>query len=67
MSVSITYQNFKKFLDTADKILQCDIVPTRLIARLVGIMVSFFPGVEYARLFYRQLETEKSIALKTSG
>ena len=30
-------------------------------------MVSFFPGVEYARLFYRQLEIEKSIALKNSG
>ena len=67
MSVSITDCNFRKFLDTADKILQCTIIPIRLVARLVGIMVSFFPGVEYARLFYRQLEIEKSIALKTSG
>ena len=67
MSVSITDHNFKKFLDTADKILQCDIVPIRLVARLVGIMVSFFPGVEYARLFYRQLEIQKYIAFKRSG
>ena len=67
MSVSITDSNFRKFLDTADKILQCNIIPIKLVARLVGLMVSFFPGVEYARLFYRQLEIEKSIALKTSG
>ena len=64
MSVSITDCNFRKFLDTADKILQCRIIPIRLVARLVGIMVSFFPGVEYARLFYRQLEIKKSIAPK---
>ena len=67
MSVSITDCNFRKFLDTADKILQCTIIPIRLVARLVGIMVSFFPGVEYARRFYRQLGIEKSIALKTAG
>ena len=67
MSVSITDCNFRKFLDTADKILQGTIIPIRLVARLVGIMVSFFPGVEYARLFYRQLEIEKSIALTNSG
>ena len=30
-------------------------------------MVSFFPRDEYARRFYRQLEIEKSIALKMSG
>ena len=67
MSVSITDYNFRKFLDTADKILQCNIIPIKLVARLVGLMVSFFPGVEYARLFYSQLEIEKSIALKISG
>ncbi|XP_015766682.1 PREDICTED: uncharacterized protein LOC107345482 [Acropora digitifera] len=67
MFVSITDRNFRKFLDTADKILQCTIIPIRLVGRLVGIMVSFFPGVENARVFYRQLEIEKSTALKYSG
>lgn len=51
MSVSITDRNFRQFLDTAGKILQCAISPIRLVARLVGIIVCFFPGVEYARLF----------------
>ena len=67
MSVSITDRNFGKLLDTAHKILQSTFVPVRLVARLVGIMISFFPGVEYARRFYRQLEIEKSTALKNSG
>ena len=67
MSVSITDRNVGKLLDTAHKILQSTFVPVRLVDRLVGIMVSFFPGVEYARLFYRQLEIEKSTALKNSG
>ena len=43
------------------------IIPIRLVAPLVGIMVSFFPGVEYVTLFYRQLENKKSIALKIFG
>ena len=67
MSVSITDCNFGRLLDSAHKILQSTFVPVRLVACLVGIMVSFFPGVEYARLFYRQLDIEKSTALKNSG
>jgi len=38
MSVSITHRNFRKFLDIANKSLECTTVPIRLIARLVGIM-----------------------------
>ena len=67
MSVSITDHNFGKLLASAHQVLQSTSVPVRLVARLVGIMVSFFPGVEYARLFYRQLEIEKSTALKNSN
>ena len=36
----------------------------RLVASLIGIMASFFPGVEYGQLYYRQIEKEKTIALK---
>ena len=67
MSVSITDHNFRKFLDSADKILQYTLIPIRLVARLVGIMVSFFPWCRVCQTFYRQFEIEKSIALKMSG
>ena len=60
MSVSVTDHNFRKFLDTADKILQYTLIPIRLVARLVGIMVSFFPGVEYARLFTDNLRLKNN-------
>lgn len=59
MSVSITDCNFRKFLDTANKILQCTIIPFRLVARLVGIMVSFSPGVEYAQTSKRKINHGK--------
>ena len=52
MPVSTTDHNFKKFLDTTNKIFPYAIVLTWLVARLVSIIVSFFPGVEYARLFH---------------
>ena len=47
MTVSDTDRNFRKLFETANKVLQYTIVPIRLVARLVGIMVCFFPGVEY--------------------
>ena len=39
-------------------------MPIRLIAKFIGHMVSCLPGVEFGELFYRQLEIEKSAALK---
>ena len=36
------------------------------IAELVGKLVALFPGVTHAKLFYRQLDIEKSAALKLS-
>ena len=45
MSISITDRNSGKLLEAAHKILQSTFVPVRLVACLVGIMVSFFPGV----------------------
>jgi hypothetical protein len=41
-------------------------MPIRLVARLIGHMVSCLPGVEFGELFYRQFEIEKSIALKSA-
>ena len=39
----------------------------RTVARLVGKLVASFPGVLYGKLFYRQLDNEKSLALKESA
>ncbi|KAK2553710.1 hypothetical protein P5673_024939, partial [Acropora cervicornis] len=37
------------------------------VASVVGLMVSCFPGVKYAPLFYRALENDKTDALKKTG
>ena len=42
-------------------------VQIREVASVVGLMVSDFSSVEYARLFYRSLENEKTNALKCNG
>ena len=34
------------------------------VSEVIGLMVSMFPGVEYAQLFYRSLEIDKIKALK---
>ena len=39
----------------------------REVARLIGMMISCFPRVEYGELSYRQLEIEKAAALKASN
>ena len=36
----------------------------REVASAVGLMVSCFPGVKHASLFYRALENDKTDALK---
>lgn len=37
------------------------------VSEVIGLMVSIFPGVEYAQIFYRSLEIDKIKALKESG
>lgn len=42
-------------------------VPIREVASVVGLMVASFPGVYYGPLFYRSLENDKTIALKSNS
>ena len=41
--------------------------PIRDVASVVGLMVSAFEGVQYAPLFYRSLENDKTYALKKNN
>lgn len=42
-------------------------VQIREVASVVGLMVSAFSGVQYAPLFYRSLENDKTNALRCNG
>ena len=64
MTVSLTEAKIATLTEIAQLVLSKSEMPIRLVARLIGHMVSCFPGVEFGELFYRQLEIEKSVALK---
>ena len=64
MTVSLSDEKFDKLYQLAQRILELEKVSIRLVASLIGIMVSFCPGLEYGQLYYRQIEIEKTIALK---
>jgi len=48
-------------------VLNMNTVSLQLLAELIGLLVSACPAVEYGLLFTRQLEFEKTLALKTSN
>ena len=67
MTVSIFEEKHAKLKHTAQKVLDKKSPTIREVARLIGMMISCFPGVEYGELSYRQLEIEKAAALKASN
>jgi len=66
MSVTISGEKIEKLKEIANTVLGSFRVQIRLVAKLIGHMVSCFPAVEYAELFYQELETGmyKTLALK---
>lgn len=52
MTVSLSDEKFDKLYQLAHKILVLKEVSIRSVASLIGIMVSFFPGVEYGQLLF---------------
>ena len=67
MTVSLTDKKKLKLRDSAIGLLDSVNPPIAQVAELVGQMVASFPGVPYAQLFYRQLDIEKSRALKRAA
>ena len=64
MSVTISEEKVERLKELANTVLGFFRVQIRLVAKLIGHMVSCFPAVEYAELFYWQLEIDKTLALK---
>ena len=66
MTVSITNKKLVKLQALAASVINHDLPTIREVACLIGFMVSCTPGVEFAELFCKQLEIEKSEALKNA-
>ena len=64
MTVTVNIEKITKLRTIARTVLSKKKLTIRLVAQLIGTMVSCFPGVEYGQLYYRKLEMLKSEALK---
>lgn len=66
MSVSLTAEKKLRYTESCHMLLTKDTVPIRLLAKVIGQLVSTFPGVLYGPLHYRHLELGKIQALQLS-
>ena len=66
MTVTPTPEEAGKLKQTCSALLTKSHVSVHNVSEVIGLMVSMFPEVEYAQLFYRSLEIDKIKALKES-
>lgn len=66
MTVRPTPEKAEKLKQKCLAVLPKTHVSIHDVSEVIGLMVSMFPGVEYAQLFYRSLEIDKIKALKES-
>ena len=66
MTVTLTNDKMLKLHKIAMDVLNKDHPTIREVASLIGFLVSCTPGVQYAELFYKQLEIDKANALRAS-
>ena len=67
MTVSMKSDKAEKVKTAIGQLLRKERPQIRKVASVVGLMVSCFPGVKYAPLFYRALENDKTDVLKQTG
>ena len=63
MTVRVTADKKQKIICTCLDLLECKTAPIRLVAHVIGKLVACFPGVEMGSRHYRELESQKTIAL----
>ena len=64
MTVSLNDDKRSNIIKMCKNLLGADKHTIRTVAKLIGTMVSYLPGVEFGKLHYRQLEYDKIEALK---
>lgn len=66
MTVRLTPKKADKIVVLCQKALRARELSIREVASLIGTLVSTFPGVECGPLYYRHLEWDKDLALKSA-
>ena len=64
MRTGLGEAKIQRVKDKSREVLISSTLTVRVVAQLIGTLVSCFPGVEYGPLFYRDLEFDKCDALK---
>ena len=66
MTVTLPQNKVKLIVQECSKLRKKHVETIRIVARILGLMVSTFTAVEYGPLHYRNIEREKIEALKSS-
>ena len=66
MQVSLTPERAQKLIAACRDLLNTEYNIIRNVAKVLGLMTASFPGVMYGPLHYRELEMQKTYALKTN-
>ncbi|CAG2195281.1 unnamed protein product [Mytilus edulis] len=66
MIITLTADKKQNLVKECKWLLQRNLAKIRDVAKVIGLIVSSFSAVEFGKLFYRNLEKEKIIALKNS-
>ncbi|XP_044179688.1 uncharacterized protein LOC122961167 [Acropora millepora] len=66
MTIKLTTEKASTIKIECESALQVRKITIRQVARILGLLVSCFPGVMWGPLHYRQLESDKTEALKNS-
>ena len=64
MKVWPTHDKYQSLVELCKRALRHDSIKIEEAASLAGKIVSMFPGAQYGPLYYRELEREKSNALR---
>ena len=66
MRVKLTSEKVQKIKVLCQSLIECLNTSVQKLAEIIGLIVSSFPGVEYGPLNYRDLERDKTTALKVN-
>ena len=64
MRIRLTSEKCSQLKGNISDVLRAEILTIQILSQLVGKLVASFPGVRFGRLYYRQLDIEKNLALK---
>ena len=64
MTVRLNDRQTKKIIEAYTSLLSCNSCTLLKLAKVVGLLVASFPGVEFGQIFYRRLDNAKNSALK---